>query len=501
MTMSTLHKNAIITGSFDSYCLLCEVHLKDNAEDHIHVPEHKENLQNSNYVQKYKFHHIRKVLKGYYCEFCNILLPTLVNIGLHVTSKNHERKVGIGLLKEVDGGVTAFDRMFIDNQAWNGLIEDTICCLCSEEFNDKSVHLKQPSHILHLIQKDVHMKEHGIVYRNVDTTTLHCMVCNIILAIKDGDLHFDSTPHLDQFRKSCELKNKLDENSIKTRIDKIIKQEVKPPVIEHSTCVKNKETDVKKCTDNNNNNSKHNDVIKTEEDKKTNAAKTKPEESKIEDGLRHPFQAKEEAKLLAKKNKIKYKFAKQSAYCCVCDVTISSSLKRIKEHIEESSHKKNLLRNEMPANCKKANIKIVTVPYGIFVNCITEYESALISGPFGNWTVLNEELCIESISHLLFTVNCSLIRCQACKETVDISNLQTHKDSHRHVKAIMFIPVVITLKGEFVREIQTGLYHCGFCNLVAGDWENLTMHLESDTHHKRKHQCHLQHVLLKRLVN
>ncbi|XP_047526386.1 uncharacterized protein LOC125063788 [Pieris napi] len=498
MTMSTLHRNAIITGSFDSYCLLCEVHLKENVEDHIKVPEHKEKLQHSSYVQKYKFHHIRKVLKGYYCEFCNILLPTLVNIGLHVTSNDHERKVGNGLLKEVDGGVTAFDRMFIDNQAWNGLIEDTICCLCNEEFNDKSVHLKQPSHILHLIKKGVHMKERGIVYRNVDTTTLHCMVCNIILEIKDGDLHFDSSLHLEQFRKSCELKKKLDENSIKARIDDVIKQEAKPPVIEHSTyCVKNKETDVKMCNDNNNN-SKNNDVIKAQEDKKTNAAKTKPEESKIEDALRHPFQAKEEAKILAKKNKINYKFAKQSAYCYVCNVTISSSLKRIKEHIEENNHKKNLQenkRNQVPGNCKKANKNIIKIPNAYFVNHLLEYELNLIPGPLGDWVVLNGELCMMSISYSMITVNWSLIRCQACKETV--LNLQNHIKSSRHEKAIMFMPVVISLKGEYVREIQPGLYHCGFCNLVAGDWENLTMHLESDSHRTKKFQCRLKHEYLK----
>ncbi|CAH4035284.1 protein PFC0760c-like isoform X2 [Pieris brassicae] len=494
--MSTLHSNAIITGSFDSYCLLCEVHLKENVEDHINVPEHKEKLQHSSYVQKYKFHHIRKVLKGYYCEFCNILLPTLVNVGLHVTSNDHECKVGNGLLKEVDGGVTAFDRMFIDNQAWNGLIEDTICCLCNEEFNDKSVHIKQHSHILHLIQKGVHMKEHGILYRNVDTTTLHCMVCNIILEIKDGDLHFDSSPHLEKFRKSCDLKNRLDANSIKTRIDKFIKQEDKPPVIEHSTCVNNKETDVKKFNDNNNN-SKNNDIIKTQEDTKTNAAKTEPEKSKIEDVLRHPFQAKEEAKILAKKNKINYKFAKQSAYCSVCNVTISSSLKRIKEHIEENNHKKNLQRNQVPRNCKKDNINIIKIPIAYFVNGVEGYENKLMPGLLGDWIVLNGELCMKFISYSMITVNCSLVRCQACKETVDILNLENHSKTSRHEKAIMSIPVVLTLKGEFVRVIHSGLHHCGFCNLVVGDWEDLTMHLESDRHHSKKYQCYLQHELLK----
>lgn len=278
------------------------------------------------------------------------------------------------------------------------------------------------------------------------------MVCNIIFEINDIDLHFESNQHLEQFRKSCDLKNELDENSKITRINKTIKQETKPPVIEHSTCVNNKENDLKNWNDDSKKDKKT-DAVKIQEDKKQNEATTEPQESKEEEILRHPFQAKEEAKLLAKKNKITYKFAKQSAYCTVCDVTISSSLKRIKEHIEEINHEKNLQGKQVQGDCKKNNI--IRASLQQFVNYFDTYENKLSPSPFSSFIVLNGELCMKVISYMLITVNGPILRCQTCKVTVDINDVQSHYGSFSHTIAIRHIPVVVSLRGEFVREVST----------------------------------------------
>lgn len=60
-----IHKNCVMTGIFDSYCLLCEVSLTTSTciDQHIKQKKHISNLKSNKYLKNYKYDGIRLVSK------------------------------------------------------------------------------------------------------------------------------------------------------------------------------------------------------------------------------------------------------------------------------------------------------------------------------------------------------------------------------------------------------------------------------------------------------
>lgn len=56
-------KNAILTGSVDNFCLVCETHLESDRDilAHITKPVHTKTLAATCFVEQYKTDMIRKV--------------------------------------------------------------------------------------------------------------------------------------------------------------------------------------------------------------------------------------------------------------------------------------------------------------------------------------------------------------------------------------------------------------------------------------------------------
>ncbi|CAK1540986.1 unnamed protein product [Leptosia nina] len=482
--MSSLHSNGVITGYFNGYCLLCEVHItKEKTESHILEEGHKEKFERSSYVKKYQSDHIRKVNVGYYCEFCNILVPTMAHVELHVSSENHERRKGIMLLKEVNEGVIAYREVLIGKKAWHGLVGDT-CMLCNVEYTDESQHLENSAHILQLIQQEVVLKNPKIVYRDVNGT-IHCLICNINIESIKMKNHFESEDHLGYYRQRCEEKNTL-EKQVASIVNPEIGKEQNTQIIEN-VIEKPEERSSSKDKD------------EAEDEQNTRKENNqKPEEIAIEESeevvkhkgpggndteLVHPFAAIEKARSLCKQNHINYKPGKQSAYCKICNVTISSSIKMIKDHIEEEKHMEKLKMEKKKITAQPRN-ELLKVPMCLFIDTFNEFQKP--HEPIPRFVAINRKILVSYLSFLFMTFNGTVIRCQACEVNVQFRGIELHVGTPTHMKAMIKTDVVFVGVNEFVREVRAGHYHCGYCNLVLGNIQDLYSHLSSQNHKSTK---------------
>ncbi|KAJ2941521.1 hypothetical protein O0L34_g14566 [Tuta absoluta] len=193
--LSKWHQHAILTGCVDSICLVCESHLRseDDATNHIEKPGHLKNLQLCPYFEKFSNDHIRKIKKGYFCEYCNLLLPTAAKTGLHVADLSHNDNMGAQLIKRIGTNVVVLGNILITEQAWNGLISD-ICAVCNLEFTNLKLHVADQKHLLNLIQKRVEF-DGSTVYRKIDDTSFHCLICNAIFDLNTVTSHCKDDTH------------------------------------------------------------------------------------------------------------------------------------------------------------------------------------------------------------------------------------------------------------------------------------------------------------------
>lgn len=338
----------------------------------------------------------------------------------------------------------------------------------------------------------------------MDGTIVHCLICNNIFEVSDNELHVESDQHLKNIRNSCDLKHALDIVKEHTEtIDELKKQEEKHQLviekINNTTCVIKTKESCELKLENANRKNKNKKTLKNKGHKEEREAKDKINIEKVDsenDPVLSPFQAKEEATLLAKKNQITFKFGKQRSHCTVCNVNISSSLKKIKEHVEEIDHKtklqtklknsiekkksyneiiefatdnffsnkqkyksdhqymKSTLGNEFEEGTKSTD-KIIQIPTEKYLKTIVECSTFDI---YPKCVILNLKFCIKYLSLIMMTVNYQVIRCQACEVTVGPFDVENHRRSKYHTLQMLKTPVVISLKHEFVRKVSSCIY-------------------------------------------
>ncbi|XP_049880604.1 uncharacterized protein LOC126377031 [Pectinophora gossypiella] len=194
--LSKFHKNAVLTGYIDSYCLACESHLRSEEDINVHIakPIHLKNLEATSFLEKYKDDYVRKVKKGYYCEFCNLLLSTAAKVGLHVVEEKHVNNKGALLLRRFGNVILAFDYVLISERAWHGLIDET-CAVCNNEFDDENIHKTESTHILNLVQSKVEFGVDKTTYRKIDNSSFQCLTCNMVLSLNSITTHFQEEGH------------------------------------------------------------------------------------------------------------------------------------------------------------------------------------------------------------------------------------------------------------------------------------------------------------------
>ncbi|CAH2096894.1 unnamed protein product [Euphydryas editha] len=480
------NENGIMTGIADSFCLTCKKYLKFNqVSEHIIEPVHQKTFQSTDYVKKYKEDRIRKVELGYYCEMCNVMIQTLARIGIHVYENSHVNNKNIQQLRVSDAGVIAFDDILIENIAWNGMADGS-CLLCNVDYSNEDDHKNDTTHILKLIQSKFELLKNKFVYRKIDDDSINCLICNTIVMEKSKETHINESEHKENYLKSQMIKKSKIETGIchndNTNInlnENVTSNDITNNNLNENDTSKDATTKLKETNDN----SVKTEVLTCD----TSASETEidvfnkngVEEigNKDEDELLTPAVAIKRAMKFAKDNNLNYK--RNGTYCKLCDVRISSSLKMMKEHVAESSHK------ERAAN--KTTRKITKVPLSDFVKTLITLENIFIHD-----IVINDKICIENVSFCMLSKNEGVIRCQACEVTINLGNISEHVNGIKHNKAWQMISVITDFDSEFVREVRPRLYHCGYCNFIEAGLDSLKNHLKSINHLIKKRNANIR---------
>ncbi|CAH2059246.1 unnamed protein product, partial [Iphiclides podalirius] len=273
-------------------------------------------MKSTTYLESYKDHGIRRLKRGYYCEFCNVLHVTKPKVAHHVKEDTHKYNRGILLLKEVENGVLAFDKVFIEAKAWHGLVDDT-CIICDIDFKDDNMHMNDSTHVFKLIQMKLEFFE-GNILRKCKELYTRCMnkdsqMDNRVINVDDV-INTTTYPAQESDTKKKDLSRK-GTNLPQTKIAK--------PEIENET----PKVDEEPCK---------------VDDNSYEASSRKNLDSESDTAnLYQPHEAVQIAKSFANNNGIKFKYGNHSAFCQICNVTISSSLKRMKEHVALPTHGEN----------------------------------------------------------------------------------------------------------------------------------------------------------------
>ncbi|XP_061723387.1 uncharacterized protein LOC133529642 [Cydia pomonella] len=201
---SVFNKNSILTGCVDYFCLACESQLRsdEDAIQHIGKPIHKKNLDATSFLDKHKDDRVRKIKKGYYCEFCNVFMRTAAKVGPHVAEPAHRENKSARPLSRQGNGVLAFDNVFINENAWHGLIDDT-CAVCDAEFDNAQIHKTDTWHALNLVLVEIEIGPDNNVYRKVDESTFQCLTCNMVCAQNTMAEHFEDAEHKKLYQQCC----------------------------------------------------------------------------------------------------------------------------------------------------------------------------------------------------------------------------------------------------------------------------------------------------------
>ncbi|XP_022827714.1 uncharacterized protein LOC111357314 [Spodoptera litura] len=245
-----LHKSGVLTGSLNCYCLACDTFLTTHqeADQHLGTSPHQKSLLAIPYLDKFKEEHIRKFQTGYYCEFCNIMLPTASKVNLHLTEDEHVTNKGLCLLLPRGGGVVAFDNIFIEENAWHSLI-DGVCSICNEEFDEGEEHKASARHSLNIVLKEIRFGTGNAIYRQIDDTSLQCVTCNKLLVPDKLTAHFDDAQHRELYNKCRILTNGIDHETEAKAIKEEHQTAGGSPTIEFKSGLKQSNIDANKSAE------------------------------------------------------------------------------------------------------------------------------------------------------------------------------------------------------------------------------------------------------------
>lgn len=164
--------------------------------------------------------------------------------------------------------------------------------------------------------------------------------------------------------------------------------------------------------------------------------------------------SQEDARDFAKANKISYGHNDQS-FCRICKVNVPASLRPLREHVEGANHKRLAVASQNASSTfsttrpkaprkqmKQSTKKFVYSSYDKREFCFTA-------------TIINEEFCILLNSFYLIIENTSSKRCIICEVNLPPhSDIEAHVTTRQHSIKWLAVPVIISEKKEFIREVK-----------------------------------------------
>lgn len=263
------------------------------------------------------------------------------------------------------------------------------------------------------------------------------MTCNTLLNVESKASHIESSEHKTQYFKCQE-----DRKKITNQNNGVVNQNGCEDANNKKTSETNETSEVKEIIDTDKSAAIKNneEYLETQESNTNNTSLVKYENETLP-----PMEALRQAKQFAKENHMKYK--RNSTFCKVCDIRISSSLKMMKEHALEIGHKEKVklrqtkLNNKpLPSN-KKSMLDFID-------------SEIRVRGVFCNDIIINDEICIEAISMHMVGISYDKLRCHVCEVSFHKSQMEEHKRTYKHSNAMLVTPVLTDFNGEFIREVR-----------------------------------------------
>ncbi|CAH0597667.1 unnamed protein product [Chrysodeixis includens] len=545
------HANGIVTGTINSFCLACESFLSSDqdAKHHISQTQHKQKLKEVPYAERFKDEGIRKFSTGYFCEFCNELLPIAAKVTLHIGEDEHKHNKNTLRLKLVSGDVIAFGDVMVREKAWHGLT-DGICSVCNTEFDDENDHKKDTKHGLNLVLKPIKFAMDNAIYREIDASALQCLTCNTLLAPRDMTHHAGIYEHSIMYEKSRIKTNGVDKG-IEEKVDKT-ENEILQPTKDDTKKDKTPAEDKAKIIDSINIYDRKGITINLENEvaycrkcsitvpftvtdidghvAKHSKVDNNDSEQKYPSHIDHSFnrmnindktsESKNDEDDTKRSSKDEDKKATNGT---IHSRAPSSANTDNEENIEEDSCDDFAKENSITYNKGKgvAYCRICEVQLPSTLRSMKQHVSGAIhkkraqptakleknlptlsrtstrdfvenacsvKGPFYCDIVINHEYCIPQLHHLLVSRMQNLRwRCHLCDMTFSPSfDINQHVRSDKHREKLLAAPVITSKSDEFIREVRKGLFHCGYCNLLVSSWDEMELHLSSFDHKMKR---------------
>lgn len=159
-----------------------------------------------------------------------------------------------------------------------------------------------------------------------------------------------------------------------------------------------------------------------------------------------PGEALKNVTQFARENHLKYK--RNNTYCKVCDVKISSSFKRLKEHVAEAKHQEKAAAFK---NDHTSNDTLGKVAMSDFVDEEIEEQNL-----FEHNFVINERFFLTYNSYHTISEHRDNARCQICEVSMDHFEVKIHVRTWKHVQGLQTASKLTAsvFDSEFVREVS-----------------------------------------------
>ncbi|CAB3232473.1 unnamed protein product [Arctia plantaginis] len=283
----------------------------------------------------------------------------------------------------------------------------------------------------------------------------HCLTCNVIVSENCIIEHLKSAEHNSAIVKK-DLSQYTHSNEINAE-EKVQKNKIK------------KEG--------------NSDLVKEKPETKTlTSKKSSPDENKLSSGpllmKEKPVSSKsitQEMETFAKHHGLSVNKFNHTVYCRLCSSQVPATMNCVKEHVLGKKHKDNSLKHSSSSQRNKKNIKKINMKD--FITRVSRFEN--LEGMF---IIINEQFYLKSGDFFGVSLFSGKLVCQFCHIDLNEENLEAHIKSTLHKNLLENSFVITSLEDEFVRQVKSDLYHCGYCGVVESDFDEMLDHLATTRH-------------------
>ncbi|XP_026729644.1 uncharacterized protein LOC113495220 [Trichoplusia ni] len=467
-----------------------------DVEKHIRWEKHRKIIKDQAYFPKFRKDSIYKIGNNFYCEICNLVLPDINKTAEHIKTDKHkklksnpetEAKAFIG---QFDSGYVIINKVILNSSQWNSIV-DGRCHLCEVDVQHPDEHIGVEDHVVRLIQAET-TYEGDRYYRKVNEN-YHCFTCKKVFSTEDFENHWST----------CENYDVIDINKLKagpstkskgTVTDDILKvAELEKKLVEtlHVAYNIDEENNIaicKYCSEAVAINFKTM-ITHVKDQHNKPEAKPKGSDESSEDEVVYqevPDYGKRRSELsqYGKKHSIKLNHNGGKGLCLLCDKYISAHKSNFKAHIKGAIHQGHLVLLGLKEPKEGHKTTEVYQSKSILDCSITYSQSEKMFS-------INNDVSFDVNSFFFIKPvekdpHFKKAKCFLCDEYFPQGKELEHCGSPAHRSKFLSANVVkFHGQGEpsdFIREIRTNLFHCGYCNQTLPFLEQLRQHCVTDNH-------------------